>query len=148
METLISVHNVIAILVLIFGLWTVISALTGVLSKRPYTPNDTKANLFFMIMMDIQLLLGIIALYFWITNTGISFSAMGDVMKDKLLRFKTIEHPMMMIIAWILVHVSRSASKKAATAAAKHKKVLIFSGIAFILILSRIPWDAFMGRWH
>lgn len=140
MESILTAHSIVRYLIIIFGVWAVCSAISGVTSKRAYTANDSKANMFFMITMDIQFLIGVILLYNWISISGISDLGMGDVMKDKVLRFKSVEHPLMMIIAWIMVHISRSASKKAATDIAKHKKVLIFSGIALLLILAAIPW--------
>ena len=45
-----------------------------------------------------------------------------------------------MIIAWLLVHLGRSMVKRADTDAQKHKKSLIWFGIALILILAMIPW--------
>jgi len=65
---------------------------------------------------------------------------MGPLMKNNYDRFFVVEHAFMMIIAWILVHIGRSAVKKAATDRAKHKKMLIFYGIALLLILISIPW--------
>jgi len=133
------IHNILRWAVLLFGVWAVISALTGVFSKRTYTGSDNKTSLFFMISCDIQLLLGLI-LYF----TGMWFdkvkSGMGAVMKDPTERFFAVEHAMMMIIAWLLVHVGRSMVKRAGTDAQKHKRTLIYFGLALILILAMIPW--------
>ena len=63
MNHVLLTHNILRWAVLLFGLWTLLNALTGVLSKRSYTGTDNKVNLFFMISCDIQLLLGLI-LYF------------------------------------------------------------------------------------
>ena len=74
-------------------------------------------------------------------------------MKEPYTRFFTMEHMSMMLLAWILVHVGRVAVKKAGTDAAKHKKMLIFFGLAILLILASVPWpfrDAIgkpMFRW-
>jgi hypothetical protein len=109
------------------------------MGKRAYTAADNKSNLFFMISCDIQLLLGLI-LYFsnaWFEKLK---SGMGAAMKDPFVRFFTVEHALMMIIAWILVHAGRTSVKRATTDAAKHKKMLIFFGLAFLLILAAIPW--------
>jgi hypothetical protein len=61
-------------------------------------------------------------------------------MKDAYNRFFSLEHGLLMIIALILVHVGRVSVKKAATPAAKHKRTLLFFGIAIVLILAAIPW--------
>ena len=61
-------------------------------------------------------------------------------MKEPMLRFFTMEHGLMMIIAWVLVHAGRISVKKAVTPEAKFKKTLIYFGIALLLILLAIPW--------
>ena len=65
---------------------------------------------------------------------------MGPVMKNGHDRFFTVEHSLMMILAWILVHVGRTSVKRASTDAAKHRKMLLFFGLALLLILAAIPW--------
>ena len=133
------IHNILRWAVLILGLWAVLSALSAVMSKRKYGGSDNKVSLFFMISCDIQLLMGLI-LYF----TGMWFekvkAGMGAVMKDPVERFFAVEHAMMMIIAWLLVHVGRSMVKRADTDAQKHRRTLIYFGIALIIILAMIPW--------
>ena len=139
MNYTLMIHSVLRWAVLLFGLWTVINAITGILSKRGFTPTDNRTSLIFMICCDIQLLLGLI-LYF----NGMWFDKLksepGVVMKDSALRFFSVEHALMMIIAWLLVHFGRSIMKRAGTDALKHKKSLIWFGIALLLILSMIPW--------
>lgn len=147
MQTILVLHSLVRWLILIFGLWAVLNAITGLTAKRVYSVKDNRSNLLFMIFFDIQLLLGLI-LYFvnpWFkqltTNTKL-------VMKDSALRFFTVEHTLLMVIALILVHIGRSSVKRAGTDRQKHKKALIYFGIAFLLILIAIPWPfrADIGR--
>jgi hypothetical protein len=137
-HTLIT-HNILRWAVLLFGLWTLVNAILGVVSKKQYRSTDNKINLFFMISCDIQLLLGLI-LYF----NGVWFQkikmGMADVMKDSVDRFFAVEHIAMMLMAWVLVHVGRTAVKKASTDVQKHKRSLIYFGIAIVIILAMIPW--------
>ncbi len=138
MQIVLVIHNLLRWAVLLFGVWTLINALTGVFSKRNYTANDNRSNLFFMISCDIQLLIGLI-LYF--SNSWFDrLKDLGSNMKDPYNRFFTMEHMSLMIVAWILVHVGRASVKRADTDAAKHKRMLIFFGIALLLILVSIPW--------
>lgn len=138
MQIVLVLHNLLRWAVLLFGLWTLLNAITGVMAKRNYTGSDNKSNLFFMISCDIQLLLGLI-LYF--SNSWFDrLKDLGSNMKDPFNRFFTMEHATMMIIAWILVHVGRASVKRATTSAAKHKRMLIFFGLAIIIILAAIPW--------
>lgn len=139
MNYTLAIHSLLRWAVLLFGLWAVLSALSAVLSKREYRSSDNKINLFFMISCDIQLLMGLI-LYF----TGMWFeklkTGMGDVMKDPAERFFAVEHALMMIIAWLIVHVGRTMVKRADTDGQKHKRTLIYFGIALVIILAMIPW--------
>ena len=133
------IHNILRWAVLLFGLWAIINALTGVISKRSYKGSDNKINLFFMISCDIQLLLGLI-LYFngaWFDKIK---AGMGAVMKNPYDRFFGVEHALMMIIAWLLVHIGRSMVKRSDTDIQKHKRSLIYFGIAVLIILLMIPW--------
>jgi len=109
------------------------------MSKRIYNAGDNRSNLFFMISCDIQLLIGLILFFSnaWFDKVK---AGMGDVMKNPVDRFFTVEHAGMMILAWILVHVGRSSVKRAPNDAAKHKKMLIFFGLAFLIIIASIPW--------
>jgi hypothetical protein len=135
--------------VLLFGLWTLFSALSGVIGKRNYTSADSRSNFLFMLSCDIQLLLGLV-LYFansWFDR----LKDLGNNIKDANSRFFTMEHELLMIIAWILVHIGRVSVKRATTPAAKHKRTLIFFGLAIILILAAVPWpfrEAIARPWY
>lgn len=133
------IHSILRWGVLLFGLWAVFAALSGVFSKRNYTANDNRAGLLFMIFCDIQLLLGLF-LYFNGAWFNMIRSNMKDVMKDAPSRFFAMEHVLMMLIAWLLVHVGRSMAKRPGTDLQKHKRSLIWFGIALIIILAMIPW--------
>ena len=138
MQFVLILHNVVRWAVLFFGLWTLLNGITGYFGKRNYTANDNRSNLFFMISCDIQLLIGLI-LYF-VNGWSAKLKDLGSNMKDPYIRFFTMEHIVMMLLAWALVHIGRASVKKASTDTAKHKKMLLFFGIAIVLILASIPW--------
>lgn len=102
-------------------------------SNAPYTEGGRKLNLFTMIFMHIQLLLGL-ALYFM--SGRVDFSQM----KDAMFRFFSVEHSVMMLLAIALVTIGYSKSKKATEEAKKYKTVFIYYGIALLLVLVAIPW--------
>jgi hypothetical protein len=139
MQIILALHNLVRWAILLFGLWTLINAFTGVLSKRVFTAGDNRSNLLFMISCDIQLLLGLV-LYFAGPWFGLLKNNAKEVMQDDTTRFFAVEHGFMMILAWILVHIGRSSVKKAITPEAKHKRMLIFFGLAIVLILAAMPW--------
>lgn len=138
MSTFQVLHSIIRWLVLIFAFWTIVSAVSGMVTKRNYLRSDDRSNFFFMLAMDIQLLIGMI-LYFsgqWFEK----LKNMGDYMKDPYERFFILEHFLLMLIAWVMIHAGRISVKKAATSRLKFKKQLIYFGIALLLILIAIPW--------
>lgn len=139
MNYVLNLHNILRWAVLLFGLWTLFNAFSGVFTKRVFTPADNRTNLFFMISCDLQLLVGLI-LYF----NGMWFSMMKnnakEVMHDSVNRFFAMEHALMMIIAWVLVHMGRTMVKRAGTDAKKHRLSLILFGLALLIILAMIPW--------
>src|SRR3954470_10362518 len=101
MQTVLVLHNIMRWAVLLFGVWTVFNAFSGVMAKRAYSANDNRSNLFFMICCDIQLLIGL-SLYFsnsWFDKIK---EGMGVVMKNGYDRFFAVEHAAMMLLAWIL----------------------------------------------
>ncbi len=102
-------------------------------SNAPYTEGGRKLNLFTMIFMHIQLLLGL-ALFFM--SGRVDFSQM----KDAMFRFFSVEHSVMMLLAIALVTIGYSKSKKATEEAKKYKTVFIYYGIALLLVLVAIPW--------
>ena len=138
MTFILALHNLLRWAILILGVWTVYNAITGYFGKRDYTANDNRSNLFFMISCDVQLLVGLIL---YINNGWFSrLKDLGNNIKDPYLRFFTLEHLVLMLLAWVLVHIGRVSVKKGATAAIKHKRMLVFFGLAFVLILAAIPW--------
>jgi hypothetical protein len=138
MQVLLILHNFMRWFVLLFAILTIVKVVIGITSGKEYQPSDGKSNLFFMIGMDIQLVLGL-ALYFagdWFQK----LQHLGQNMQDTYLRFFTMEHELAMLIAWALVHVGRIAVKKSATSPSKYRKSLIYFGIALLLILIATPW--------
>jgi hypothetical protein len=148
MQALLVIHNLLRWLIILFGIWAVLSAVSGLAGKGEFTPSDGRSNFFFMLSMDIQFLVGL-GLYF----AGVWFDQLkhfSDTMKDANLRFFTVEHEVMMIVALMLVHVGGVMVKKASLSSAKFKKSLLFFGLALLLILIATPWpfrDAVAKPW-
>lgn len=98
-------------------------------------------GLIFMIICDVQLLMGLM-LYFGESPFGIKAFAegMGHVMKTGELRKIAVEHFTLMLAAIALVHIGYSKVKRATNAAEVKKASMVFFGIALLLILAGIPW--------
>ncbi len=136
-------HSFWAYLVLIMLIIAVVNALLGLVGKRTFGDRDLRIPLFTLIVSHIQLLVGIIIFFIspliqWFSKN----EEVSSIMKNADLRLYNLEHPLMMIIGIILITIGFSKHKKKDSSSAKFKTILIFYGIALILILSRIPWDA------
>jgi hypothetical protein len=125
----------IALLLLVIA---VANALIGLFSKKEFTPKDRKIALFGLIAAHIQLTIGLF-LYF-VSPIGV---AMLGEMKDKAIRLTSLEHPMINIIAIVLITIGWIKHKKGIDSNTKHKSIALFFGLGLLLILSRIPW----GLW-
>jgi len=128
-------HSGLRYVVLVLLILAIISAISGLVGKKNYTEGNRKLNLFTLISAHIQLLVGL-ALY--AMSSMVTFSDMGSVMKTANLRYWTVEHISMMVIAIVLITVGHSKSKKAATAQAKHRSIAVFYSIALVIILAAI----------
>lgn len=135
-----TVHIVLFVLVFILGINVIARALRGRSNNSLFTESDRKAGLFFMISLHTQLLIGL-ALYFFLSPiTAAALVDFGAAMKDPSTRLIAVEHITVNILAIVLATVNNAKNKKAIADAAKHKNALIFTAIALVLILSRIPW--------
>jgi hypothetical protein len=135
-----TVHNIMRWLVLIFGVLAIIKAFIGWSGKKEWGSLDNQLGLAFTVSLDIQVLLGFLLYVVLSPITTNAFSSFGEAMSDSATRFFLVEHLLMMIIALVLAHIGRSRAKKADTDVSKHKNAAIFFTIAVLLILVGIPW--------
>ncbi len=67
-------------------------------------------------------------------------------MKNALSRLYILEHPLTMITAVVLVTVGYSRAKRLGEDRKRFRSVYLLYGIALLLILVRIPWNAWPGN--
>ncbi|HSP12279.1 MAG TPA: hypothetical protein VLO29_07110 [Salegentibacter sp.] len=140
--TLQFIHSYWAYLVLIVLLIAAVNAIVGYTSNKEYGATNFRLALFSLITSHIQLLIGIVLYFVAPYFQAFSEVGMGGVMKDSTLRLYNVEHPLIMIIAVVLITIGYSKHKKKLTSKPKFKVLAIFYSIALILMLSRIPWNA------
>jgi hypothetical protein len=106
-----------------------------------FTATHNKVGLILMICADVMLLLG---LYQWFTGPlGLkNIQAVGfkEIMKNSYYRFFAIEHTTGMLLAIIFIHLGYSYGKKSVSDSQKHKRILLYFGLALLIILISIPW--------
>jgi len=129
-------HSTIAFAVLALLLVSTINAFMGISAKRNFTKKDRSLALVALIFSHIQLVIGL-ALWF---NSPVGKAALGQ-MSNSALRLTAMEHPLINIIALVLITIGWSKHKKEESSNGKFKKIAYLYAIGLVLILSRIPWS-------
>lgn len=112
-----------------------------------YLKKDKMINLFAMIMLHTQLLIGL-GLFFINEKSKVSYGE--GWMKDAMFRFFGLEHILGMLIAITIVTIGRKKAEKLVGTRDKHRKIMVTYTIGLILIVASIPWpfrEALGGAW-
>jgi NADH:ubiquinone oxidoreductase subunit 2 (subunit N) len=134
-------HSYWGYLTLLIIILATVNSILGISSNRGFGDKDGRISVFALIVTHIQVIMGII-LYFVSPNAikAIQTNGMGEVMKDSLLRLFSVEHPLIMLLAVVLITIGYSKHKTKQTSKSKFKSIAIFYTLGLILVLSRIPW--------
>jgi len=138
-------HSYWAYLVVLLLVIAFINALIGLAKKKSFTDKDLRISLFTLIVIHIQLLIGLGWYFMSPSYKTLKEVGMGETMKESGLRLLAVEHPLMMILAIVLITIGFSKHKKQNTDKGKFKTITIFYGLALLFVLSRIPWSQWLG---
>ena len=134
MSALLHTHSGLRWVVLLLLLVAIVRAFARQ-NRGLYEKSDKMINLFTMVSLHTQLLLGLI-LYF--TSPKVVF--VEGWMKVSQSRFYGMEHIAVMVIAIALVTIGRRKAENATEPAKKHKTIALWYTVGLILILASIPW--------
>lgn len=135
-----AIHSWLRWVVLVLGALALARAMTGGRRHGEWTPADARAGLWFVLVLDAQLLLGL-AMYLGLSPmTQIAFQDFGAAMVNPVLRFWAVEHIFGMVAAVVLAHIGRFRIRRTADAADRHRVAAIFFGLAVAAMLVTIPW--------
>lgn len=135
-----EIHKYWAYIALLMLIISFANAIMAFLKKREYKDLDMRIARFTLIVMHFQLIFGL-GVYF-VSNSykAAKEIGMGAAMKDKSIRMFIMEHPLMMLLAIILITVGFVKHKKLTNASSRFKTISIYYGVALLLVLSRLPW--------
>ena len=139
-DFLLFAHSWLRWLVLLAALAAVARAVSGVNTRRPWTPLDDRGGMWFTAALDLQMLIGLVLYAFLSPVTQSAFVDMAAAMRAAPVRFFAVEHPVGMIVSIALAHVGRVRIRKAADSESRHKRALIFFGLALLVLLLSMPW--------
>ena len=117
MGMLITIHGEVRWLVVLAALIVIIKFLIGWLGKREYTSLDQKLLMVFTILLDINVLLGLIILFFGGGFTG-----------------PRLEHATTMILAAIAAHMT-AIWRRSTDSSLKFRNQLLMVVLAVILVI-------------
>ena len=132
-----QLHAIWRWVLLVAALIVVIKTLVGWLGKRPFTKLDDQLGMAFTMIVDIQVLLGLII---WLFGP-LGLQTLSQSMGNAALRFIVLEHPILMLIALAFAHLGRARSKKASDDAVKHRTSFVFYlfSMVFIALIFLLP---------
>ncbi|MGB0896430.1 MAG: hypothetical protein ACPGU9_01590 [Flavobacteriaceae bacterium] len=142
MGTVKFLHSYWAYLVLLVVIVATLNSIIGMVAKKEFGAKDFRLALFALIVTHIQLLIGIV-LFVFANNFG--DVEMGEIMKNSVLRLRNVEHPLLMVIAIMLLTIGYSKHKVKRTSASKFKLLAITYSLALVAMLAMIPWSAWLG---
>jgi uncharacterized membrane protein len=129
METgMLHLHSVLRWVILLLLLVTLFAAIAKKESIR-------SSSLWLMISAHLMLVIGLYQLIAGRYGIIKGLPEGVELMKDKLYRFFWVEHPLLMIIAIVLITIARGKAK-----ALNYKATAWLLFIALILILAAVPW--------
>ena len=133
-------HSWLRWLVLLAGIAAIARAVSGVNTRRPWTPLDDRGGMWFTAALDLQMLIGLVLYAFLSPVTQSAFVDMAAAMRAAPVRFFAVEHPVGMIVSIALAHVGRVRIRKAPDSESRHKRALVFFGLALLVLLLSMPW--------
>ena len=142
---ILDLHSYFAFAVLVFLLLAAANAFIGLSGKRPFLPKDRQLSLMALIFTHLQFVFGLILLFVSPKMDTAKELGMGALMKNAELRKILVEHPLINLIAIVLITIGWSTHKRATDSSVKFKKIGIFYAIGLVLLLSRIPWSQWLS---
>ena len=137
-ELVLTAHSWLRWVALVAGL-----VATGLAAAGPNRAD--RWGLILVIALDLQLLLGL-ALYLALSPiTTATFGDFGAAMRDPAVRFWAVEHVSLMLFAVVMAHVGRVLARKAASPAAKRKRLLVCFVLSTIAMIAATPWPGMAG---
>ncbi len=106
----------------------------------PWTSQDRKMLVWLLGLADIQLLLGILLTAFFSPRTSRLFREGSKALEDAATAYWIMEHAVPMILAVFLIHVGHVFVRRGQNDLTRHRRALLFFGIATIIILTSTPW--------
>ncbi len=138
--TVLFVHSWLRWAVILLGLVAILRAIHGSSTRRAWLSADDRVWMLFIIVLDIQLLLGLLMYFALSPITKAALADFGGAMSNSALRYWAVEHVFGMVVGVFLAHRGRARVRAIPDAGRKHKVAAVFLILAMLAILASIPW--------
>lgn len=137
--TLLPFHSLIRWLIVAGLLYSLYRSVLDVYAGAAFTRRDSLVSRWTGHFSHLQLLIGLV-LYFKSPTATYFRTDPADAMQYSEYAFFGLYHIALMVVAIVLVTIGSATAKRAPTDLQKHKKILLWFGIAALVILVAIPW--------
>jgi ABC-type dipeptide/oligopeptide/nickel transport system permease component len=139
-EILKAIHNIVRWVIVLGGLYAIITSLQGLFTNGKWTDNNKRAGLIFTSALNLQFIIGLILFFISPYIKGLMASGMSNIMGDSQSRFFVVEHWFTMILALIAAQLGYSLAKRASNDKAKFMRSSVGYILAALLMAYGIPW--------
>jgi ABC-type dipeptide/oligopeptide/nickel transport system permease component len=139
-EILKAIHNIVRWVIVLGGLYAIITSLQGLFTNGKWTDNNKRAGLIFTNALNLQFVIGLILFFISPYIKGLMASGVSNIMSNSQSRFFVVEHWFTMILALIAAQLGYSLAKRANTDRAKFMRSSIGYILAALLMAYGIPW--------
>ena len=137
---ILGLHNTVRWIVLIVGVWAVVLAWRGWLGRRQWTVAEGRATRVFVVVLDLQFMIGLALYVVFSPLTRQGFSDFGAAMRDAPIRYFLLEHPLIMLLAIAAAHIGAVKIRRAASDAERFQRASIWLGLSLAALAGFIPW--------
>jgi hypothetical protein len=120
-----------------------LKAIVSMLTNSKFKPIDKTLALITLILTHIQFTIGLILLFVSAKFQWFKDYSATEIMADSQIRFWSVEHPLLMILAVVGVTIGYSKMKRVEDSRAKFRFLAMFFTIAFAFIMLGLPWSRF-----
>ena len=135
-----TLHSWLRWIVVLAGVVIVVRFLAGWLGKRDWQMLDARLATVFPMLLNIQLLIGLLLYFVASPITTGALKNFGAAMSNAITRFYAVEHLFIMLVALVVVHVGTILVKRRSATPARFRLGTILFGLAVLFILLAIPW--------
>ena len=139
-ESLLISHSWLRWAICFFFIVSIFRSLIGVLKRKDFEKTDSFFAIILVGFSHLQLILGLALYLFCSPFVSLDLENFKTTVSNPIMRFWTLEHPIMMILFVILIQVARIIVKKTTDPLKKHKKNLTFLLICVFILIAGSPW--------